>query len=146
MGTALKRLEEQGKFEQLRSLFHDSLFFKTLVDNCEMAMKKSYFPLTAYLADHPQFGAIWNMIFQEYELTQHYLQKLTGREDLMADYPVEQLSIQMRERIILPLLTVQQYALIKLQEEQVTEEQKETFKKLIVRSSFGIINAGRNSV
>jgi phosphoenolpyruvate carboxylase len=86
------------------------------------------------------------MIFQEYELTQHYLQKLTGREDLMADYPVEQLSIQMRERIILPLLTVQQYALIKLQEEQVTEEQKETFKKLIVRSSFGIINAGRNSV
>ena len=146
MGTALKRLEEQGKFEQLRSLFHDSLFFKTLVDNCEMAMKKSYFPLTAYLAGHPQFGAIWNMIFQEYELTQHYLQKLTGREDLMADYPVEQLSIQMRERIILPLLTVQQYALIKLQEEQVTEEQKETFKKLIVRSSFGIINAGRNSV
>jgi phosphoenolpyruvate carboxylase len=146
MGTALKKLDEQGWFKELKTLFEESQFFKTLVDNCEMAMKKSYFPLTAYLAQHTQYGEIWNMIHEEFELTRHYLRLLTGRKELMADYPVESLSIQMRERIILPLLTIQQYALIKMQGGGTTDAQKESFKRLIVRSSFGIINAGRNSV
>ena len=66
----------------------------------------------------------------------------------MADYPVEQLSVQMRERIVLPLTTIQQYAMarIRLMEEQNAQPQhKEIFEKLVIRSSFGIINAGRNS-
>ncbi|HEY1113009.1 MAG TPA: phosphoenolpyruvate carboxylase [Chitinophagaceae bacterium] len=146
MGTALRKLEERGKLTQLTALYHDSLFFKTLVDNCEMAMKKSYFPLTAFLAKHPRFSEIWKMIHEEYELTCHYMTVLTGREELMADYPVEQLSIQMRERIILPLITIQQYALMKMQEPDADAKLKEVFRKLVVRSSFGIINAGRNSV
>jgi phosphoenolpyruvate carboxylase len=146
VGSALKKLDERGRFNDLKALFEESLFFKTLVDNCEMAMKKSYFPLTAYLAQHPKYGEIWNLIYEEFELTRYYLQLLTGRKELMADYPVEQLSIQMRERIILPLLTIQQYGLMKMQTDGSTDEQREIFKKLIVRSSFGIINAGRNSV
>ena len=66
----------------------------------------------------------------------------------MADYPVEQLSIQMRERIVLPLLTIQQYALTKIREmdEQLLQVPvKEKYEKLVMRCSFGIINAGRNS-
>ncbi|MGZ3923776.1 MAG: hypothetical protein ACXVBJ_08395, partial [Flavisolibacter sp.] len=59
---------------------------------------------------------------------------------------VEQVSIQMRERIVLPLTTIQQYALTRLREEPLlSEENKNTLERLIVRSSFGIINAGRNS-
>jgi len=64
----------------------------------------------------------------------------------MSDYPVEQISIQMRERIVLPLTTIQQYALTRLRDERmVPEENKTIFERLVVRSSFGIINAGRNS-
>jgi len=64
----------------------------------------------------------------------------------MSDYPVEQLSIQMRERIVLPLTTIQQYALTHLREEpMLSEENKNILERLVVRSSFGIINAGRNS-
>ncbi|RYY56032.1 MAG: hypothetical protein EOO05_19035, partial [Chitinophagaceae bacterium] len=62
--------------------------------------------------------------------------------------PVEQLSIQMRERIVLPLLTIQQYALTKIREldEQLVQTPiKEVYEKLVMRCSFGIINAGRNS-
>jgi phosphoenolpyruvate carboxylase len=129
-------------------MYHQSLFFKTLLDNCEMAMMKSFFPLTAFLANHKQFGELWQMIHNEYELTKTYLFKLNGSHELMADYPVEQLSIQMRERIVLPLVTIQQYALTKireLDEQQVQAPVKETFEKLAMRCSFGIINAGRNS-
>jgi len=111
-----------------------------------MAMKKSFFPLTYYLSNHPQYGEIWNDIMNEYELTQKYLFKLSGNNELMSDYPVEQVSIQMRERIVLPLTTIQQYALTRLREEKLlSEENKNILERLVVRSSFGIINAGRNS-
>jgi phosphoenolpyruvate carboxylase len=148
VGSALQKMEEDGKLLQLQKLYHQSLFFKTLLDNCEMAMMKSFFPLTAYLANHRQYGEIWQLIYDEYLLTKQYLNKITGQTELMADYPVEQLSIQMRERIVLPLATIQQYALTKireLDEAMAPVSAKETFEKLAMRCSFGIINAGRNS-
>jgi phosphoenolpyruvate carboxylase len=148
VGSALKEMEKKGKLLELQKLYHQSLFFKTLLDNCEMAMMKSFFPLTAFLASHKQFGELWQMIHDEYELTKQYLSKITGQGELMADYPVEQLSIGMRERIVLPLLTIQQYALTKIREldEQLVQAPvKETYEKLVMRCSFGIINAGRNS-
>jgi len=148
VGTALKKMEEKGRWKELKSLYKQSLFFRTLIDNCEMAMKKSFFPLTQFLADHPKYGEIWNMMYDEFELTKKYIFKLSGKTELMGDYPVEQLSIQMRERIVLPLLTVQQFALIRLrelEEQLVPAKIKSTYEKLIMRCSFGIINAGRNS-
>lgn len=148
VGTALQQIEKQGKLLQVQKLYHQSLYFKTLIDNCEMAMMKSYFPVTAYLAGHKQFGEIWNMIYKEYELTKQYLSKITGEMELMADYPVDRMSIQMREKIVLPLVTIQQYALTKIREldEQLVQAPvKETYEKLAMRCSFGIINAGRNS-
>jgi len=146
VGRALQELDKKGKFGEIKHLYQRSQYFKTLLDNCEMAMKKSFFPLTYYLANHLQYGEIWNDIMNEYELTQKYLLKLSGSNDLMSDYPVEQISIQMRERIVLPLTTIQQYALTRLRDERmVPEENKTIFERLVVRSSFGIINAGRNS-
>ncbi|MBI5372917.1 MAG: phosphoenolpyruvate carboxylase [Sphingobacteriales bacterium] len=148
VGAALQVMEKRGKLLQLQKLYHQSLFFRTLLDNCEMAMMKSFFPLTAFLAQHKQFGDLWQMIHDEYELTKQYLFKITGNNELMADYPVEQASIQMRERIVLPLVTIQQYALTRireLEEQGAPAQVKETYEKLAMRCSFGIINAGRNS-
>lgn len=148
VGAALQRAEREGKFPQIKQLYGASAYFKTLIDNCEMAMKKSFFPLTQFLAPHPQYGQIWHAIYEEYERTQKYLLLLSGKTELMADYPVEQLSINMRERIVLPLTTIQQYAMARLREEEkpLSQGDKELFERLVVRTSFGIINAGRNSV
>jgi len=147
VGTALQALDKQGWLEQIKDLYRHSLYFKTLIDNCEMAMKKSFFPLTGYLAGHPQYSDIYHIIQAEYELTKKYIFLISGQQELMSDYPVEQLSIQMREKIVLPLTTIQQYALTKLREDDtLTPEERSVLERLVVRSSFGIINAGRNSV
>jgi phosphoenolpyruvate carboxylase len=148
VGTSLKELESRGKMGALKELYRSSLFFKTLIDNCEMAMRKCFFPLTAFLADDAQYGEIWRMIYEEYELTQKYILQLTDKTELMADYPVDQLSIQMRERIVLPLTTIQQYAIgviRKIEAGEHSPEIRESLERLVVRCSFGIINAGRNS-
>jgi phosphoenolpyruvate carboxylase len=148
VGTALQTIEANGKWDEIKAIYKGSLFFRTLLDNCEMAMLKSYFPLTAYLQYHPQYGIIWTMIRDEYELTKEYILKLADKNSLMENYPTDQLSIQMRERIVLPLITIQQYALIKLRKVDHIEcsiTSKQAFEKLAMRCSFGIINAGRNS-
>ena len=148
VGKALQYMEKQGKWAAVKKLYENSLFFKTLLDNCEMAMKKCFFPLTEHFSTHLVYGEIWNLIYEEFELTQKYIFKLSGKNELMANYPVEQLSIQMRERIVLPLSTIQQYALTKfnvLEKSGENRGMKEVYERLIMRSSFGIINAARNS-
>ncbi len=148
VGTALKKMEETGKWDEVKKLYEHSLFFRTLMDNCEMSMKKSFFPLTAYLAKDSKYSEIWHMMYTEFELTHQYVLKLSGCTELMESSPVDQLSITMRERIVLPLLTIQQYALSKvrsLEEQLVQPPVKANYEKLAMRCSFGIINAGRNS-
>ena len=142
VGSALRACEQN--LGEIRELYHSNLFFKTLLDNCEMAMQKSDFKLTAFLSDHPDYGEIWRMIRDEYELCRRLLSQITGKKDLMGDFPVEQQSVQTRERIVLPLTTIQQYALTQIRETK-DEALKNTLGKLVIRCSFGIINAGRNS-
>jgi phosphoenolpyruvate carboxylase len=148
VGTALWQMEKEGKFPELKALYHNSLFFKTLLDNSEMSMKKCFFPLTEFLSKDEKYGEIWHIIHDEFLLTRQYVLKLSDKTDLMSDYSVEQLSINMRERIVLPLLTIQQFAIANIrviEDNLVNSPLKETYEKLVVRSSFGIINAGRNS-
>ena len=67
----------------------------------------------------------------------------------MEDQPAGKHSIEMREAIVQPLLTIQQYALSTIQElkndNQLDESQLEVYEKLVTRSLFGNINASRNS-
>lgn len=148
VGMAMQKLDNEGRFNEVKSLYKNSLFFRTLIDNCEMSMKKCFFPLTAHLAGHPKYGSMWNRIHNEYELTKKYLLQISGEKELMGDYPVESLSIQMREKIVLPLLTIQQYAMAcirDLDDKNAPDEDKQVYQKLVMRCSFGIINASRNS-
>jgi phosphoenolpyruvate carboxylase len=142
VGSALREMRE--KSGEIKDLYQTNLFFKTLVDNCEMAMQKSDFALTSFLSEHEVYGPVWRKIRDEFELCRAVLTEITGKKELMADYPVERESVRTRERIVLPLTTIQQYAIGKIREAE-DEEAKKVYEKLVIRCSFGIINAGRNS-
>ena len=144
VGSALQAMKEAGNLETVKDLYESNAFFKTLIDNCEMAMQKSFFPLTENLKDHEIFGQTWRKIYDEYKLCRKHLAFITGDAELMSDYPIELQSVQTRERIVLPLTTIQQFALTKIRESE-NEDFKNVYEKLIIRCSFGIINAGRNS-
>ncbi|MEO6347502.1 MAG: phosphoenolpyruvate carboxylase [Aquaticitalea sp.] len=149
VGTALKYYEDKDEFEKVKQLYQSSNFFKTLVENSMMSLSKSFFDLTKYMSDDEEFGEFWNIIFSEYETTKRLLLKLTGYKDLMEEEPAGKASIDVRESIVLPLLTIQQYALKKIQELQKeknpNKEQIGIYEKLVMRSLFGNINASRNS-
>ena len=147
LGTAIESLVKSGRFEELKSIYKKSLFFRTLMDNSEMSLFKTFMPLTKQIADHPEYGIIWKKIKDEFELTKKNLLLLGDHGMLMEAYPVERLSVNLRERIILPVNTIQQYALSKLIEldDNNSNELRESYEKMVVRCAFGIINAGRNS-
>jgi phosphoenolpyruvate carboxylase len=145
VGTALQKMKDAGKWEAVQSLFNNVLFFRTLIDNSMMSMLKSFFPLTAYIKNDPTYGPVWEMIKNEFDLTEQLVLTLAGNQQLMQEDPTGRASILMRDKIVLPLLTIQQYALHQLHNQTLTNEQKMVYEKLVTRSMFGIINAGRNS-
>ncbi len=148
VGTAMKKYEDAGRFEEIVEFYNASDFFKTLLENSMMSLTKSFFGLTAYMADDAVFGEFWELIFEEYTTTKRLLLKLSGHTELMENFPIGKASIEIRESIVLPLLTIQQYALKKIQELQKSEgntEELEVFEKMVMRSLFGNINASRNS-
>lgn len=149
VGTALKAYDDRGEFYKVEALYKNSKFFKTLLENSMMSLTKSFFDLTQYMSKDEEFGEFWKIIYEEYLNSKNLLLKLTGYKALMENEPSGKASIDVREAIVLPLLTIQQYALKKIQElekEDVKdEEQIKIFEKIVTRSLFGNINASRNS-
>lgn len=149
VGTALKHFEENGNWDKVQNLYNDSLFFKTLIENSMMSLAKCFFPLTAYMKEDAEFGEFWEIIYNEFEQTKRLLLKISGFKTLMENYPDGKASIETREQIVLPLLTIQQYALSKINELNADENHDEAllkiYEKIVMRSLFGNINASRNS-
>jgi len=144
VGSALRHIEESGRWDQVKTLYETSGMFKTVIDNCAMSMSKSNFDLTSYIQHDPVFGPFWEKMREEYELTKAYVLKLSGSNVLMANYPVERESIAVREKIVLPLLIIQHYAIRKLHSNQLSDAEREVLTKLAMRTVYGVVNAGRN--
>ncbi|WP_339836597.1 phosphoenolpyruvate carboxylase, partial [uncultured Flavobacterium sp.] len=149
VGTALKNYEDNSEWQKVSDLYNNSLFFKTLIENSMMALSKSFFPLTAYMKNDKEFGEFWQLIYTEFLETKRLLLKLSGYKELMENYPDGKASVELREKIVLPLLTIQQYALLKIKElkesKNPDEKQIAIYEKIVTRSLFGNINASRNS-
>ena len=146
VGSAIANLDEAGKGEQLQRLYKNSLFFRTLLSNSMMSLTKTYYPATKYLSEDPEFGEFWNMMFNEYELSVEKTLEVSGLTGLMENNPTIRDSVKLRERIVLPLIAIQQYALMNLRNMTASNKANETrYRKLIIRCMFGIINAARNS-
>ena len=144
VGTALKYYEENDKWNDVKQLYNNSLFFRTLLENSMMSLAKSFFPLTSYMRHDEEFGDFWQIIYDEFLETKRLLLKIAGHKELMENYPDGIASIQMRENIVKPLLTIQQYALSQLRKKPESEFSP-VYERLVIRSLFGNTNASRNS-
>jgi phosphoenolpyruvate carboxylase len=149
LGTALKSLESQGRLEECVNLYERSGFFRALVGNSMQSMSKANFPLTNYMKDDELFGEFWKLIYSEFELSVEMVLKISGQSVLLEDHPGSRYSIGLRQKVVLPLLIIQQFALIKVRSFSTTNSSDskkiELYENMIIRSLFGNINASRNS-
>ena len=70
------------------------------------------------------------------------LLQISGLKILMEDEEVSRESVKIREKIVLPLLVIQQNALYHITQ---NSKYKELYEKIVTRSLYGNINASRNS-
>lgn len=145
-GYALKKAIAQGKKSQLQDLYQHSLFFRTLVENAMMSLSKSFFPLTAYMKDDKKFGKFWQQLFKEAELTKKLLLEISSQTQLLANDPLNRESIKLREEIVLPLLIIQQFAMMRYRELQGKNDALAlVYQKIILKALAANTNASRNS-
>jgi phosphoenolpyruvate carboxylase len=147
LGAALKEQQDAGNLDACMRLYQRSRFFRALISNSMQSMSKTNFQLTSYMQQDARFGAFWQILHDEYQLSRAMVLKISGQQRLLEDNPRSRMSIQLRERVVLPLLTVQQYALMRIQEARQGEdaEHLDVYEKMVMRSLFGNINASRNS-
>lgn len=149
LGTVLKQYQKKGRLEEIRQLYKNSLFFRTLIENSMQSLSKSFFSLTKYMENDEEFGAFWKMIYKEYKAVSELILVVSGQDELLQTNPSIKASIKLRESIVLPLLTIQQYALSRIRDiekdKRKSSKDLEVLRKLVVRSLYGNINASRNS-
>jgi phosphoenolpyruvate carboxylase len=150
LGQAFEAFDKEGRIPELQKLYTNSLFFRTLLGNSMQSLSKSYFELTRYMEKDKEFGEFWILIYDESLRAKKYLLMISGQSELLQTNPDIKASIKLRENIVLPLLTIQQHALIRIKELEnakgkKNDELKESYNKLVVRSLYGNINASRNS-
>ena len=111
------------------------------------SMSKTNFAITRYMEKDEKFGAFWKLIYDEFLLSKEMVLRLSGQQKLLEDNPRSQMSISLRENIVLPLLAIQQYALIEIQKAQKSGDETNLlrYERMVMRSLFGNINASRNS-
>jgi phosphoenolpyruvate carboxylase len=142
LGTAINKLKEEGRLNEVKKLYKDVPFFRALMHNSMMSLAKSNFNLTSYMKEDPEFGAFWNILNDEFQLSKKMLLQISGDKILMEDEAVSRESVKIREQIVLPLLVIQQNALYHITQ---NSEYKELYEKIVTRSLYGNINASRNS-
>ncbi len=142
IGTALKTLADDIGIDILQELYRKVPFFKALILNSMMSMSKCYFNLTSYIKRDEEYKDFWNILFEEFELSKQMVLLVSKNQFLMEEEPISNRSIEIRENIVLPLLTIQQYAFQKIEEKS---EATQLYEKIIHRSLYGNINASRNS-
>ena len=146
LGTGINNLlnSSNKNLFHLKKLYQDSLFFKALINNSIQSILKSNFTITQYLKQDKKFGAFWNDLYDELKLTETMILSITGYSQLLNVSSVEHHSIQIREKLILPLLVIQQYALSEIRLPE--RENNYHLQRLIKKSLAANINAGRNSI
>ena len=146
LGTGIRNLlmRSPAYKEKLNHLYHGSLFFKTLMNNAMQSLSKSNFAITRHLENDKKFGQFWCKLRDETVLTREMLLSITGHDELLSMDATKQESINLREKIVLPLLVIQQYALAKLREDD--KSSTAVLEKLVKKSLAANINASRNSV
>jgi phosphoenolpyruvate carboxylase len=146
LGSAIEAFLGDGRQDDITWLYKNSLFFRTLVENSMQSLAKSRMELTTHLSRDERFAPFWQLIQNEVDRCRSHLKTISRQKKLMDSTPATRASIDLREKVVFPLLIIQQYALESLRSNnELTDEKREALEKLILKTLAANINASRNS-
>lgn len=109
---------DKERLEMLRTMYREYSFFRSLVDNLQMALGKADLIIAEQYAGMIEDETIKNRIFSlikvEYAKTKEMILAITGQADILDNVPVIQESIRLRNPYVDPLSYMQVQLLTEL--------------------------------
>ncbi len=131
----------------LSTMYQEWPFFRTMIDNSQMSMRKADMLIAsvyADLADEPTRSAIFPRLRHEYDNTEQSILRLTGQSDLLDNEPWLQRAIRVRNPYIDPMNYIQVALLRRLRENPESAE-AQALRDAVLLSVNGIAAGLRNT-
>jgi phosphoenolpyruvate carboxylase len=134
---------------ELRHLYGEWPFFRSLVENLEMTLAKSSLEIAAgYLElvePGPDRERLFGEIRAEHERAVSAVLEIVGAEELLDRHPVVQRSVRLRNPYVDPMNAVQTELLRRYRDPNASESEREEVRRPLLRSVAGIAAALRNT-
>jgi phosphoenolpyruvate carboxylase len=142
LGTAIEEWagEDPGRWQTLSTMYGHWAFFRTLVDNSQVSLRKADMLIAQVysdLAEDRVRKAVFSVLRDEHERTVRVLLRLTGQEELLDHAPWLQRSIRVRNPYIDPMNYVQVALLRRLRSGTDTRD-AEALREAVLLSVNGI--------
>ncbi len=150
-GTAFSKFvnDDPARLETLRTMYREYSFFKSLIDNLQMALGKADLMIARQYAGMIEDGTIKNRIFtqieEEYAKTQAMILSITGQDDILDNVPVIQESIRLRNPYVDPLSYLQVQLLTELRNLRAQNEDDAELLREVLLTINGIAAGLRNT-
>ncbi|REK59984.1 MAG: phosphoenolpyruvate carboxylase [Thermobacillus sp.] len=150
-GTAMAEYVggDEAKLEKLRRAYVEFPFFRTLIDNLQMALAKADMHIAKEYAgmikDPAIRDRIFGMIEREYELTTEMILRVTGQKEILDNVPIIQDSIRLRNPYVDPLSYLQVQLLTELRALRARGEDDPHLLREVLLTINGIAAGLRNT-
>jgi phosphoenolpyruvate carboxylase len=134
---------------ELRRLYEEWPFFRSLVENLEMTLAKSSLEIAAgYLElvePGPDRERLFGEIRAEHERTVSAVLEIVDAQELLDRHPVVQRSVRLRNPYVDPMNAVQIELLRRYRDPTASESERDGVRRPLLRSVAGIAAALRNT-
>lgn len=150
-GTAFSKFVngDPARLETLRTMYREYSFFKSLIDNLQMALGKADLMIARQYAGMIEDAAIKDRIFsqieEEYAKTQEMILNITGQDEILDNVPVIQESIRLRNPYVDPLSYLQVQLLTELRSLRAQNEDDAELLREVLLTINGIAAGLRNT-
>lgn len=150
-GTGLQSFAQgkEANLAVLKEMYEDWSFFRTMIDNLQMALAKADLQIAkeygSLVKESAMADRIFNLIKDEYELTSSIILQITGQQEILDNVPVIQESIKLRNPYVDPLSYMQVELLTELRELRENNEDDAILLREVLLTINGIAAGLRNT-
>ncbi|SDS52594.1 Phosphoenolpyruvate carboxylase, type 1 [Paenibacillaceae bacterium GAS479] len=150
-GTAFQAYvqDDETRLGTLRDMYKSFPFFRSLVDNLQMALAKADLLIARQYAgmikNEQVRDRIFKLVEQEYHLTLKLIMDITGQNEILDNVPVIQESIRLRNPYVDPLSYLQVELLTELRQKREDEEDDTQLLREVLLTINGIASGLRNT-